>query len=95
MNKILVIIYILDFILIIISIINVVRANKCLSTRNQDLKELIEVKESNQELRFENYEYQDIFKEISKIVSESGQGTIVNRFNKIKEVIQSAKQNNF
>lgn len=95
MQTIMIAIYIIGLILIIISIINVVRVNKHLNTRNQDLKELIEAKESNQELRFENYEYQDIFKEISKIVLENGQGTIVDRFDKIKEVIQSAKQNNF
>ena len=95
MQTIMIAIYVIGLILIIISIINVVRVNKHLNTRNQDLKELIEAKESNQELRFENYEYQDIFKEISKIALENDQGTIVDRFDKIKEVIQSAKQNNF
>lgn len=95
MQAITIVIYIIDLILVIASIINIIRANKHLNTRNQDLKELIEAKESNQELRFENYEYQDVFKEISKIVLENGQGTIVDRFDKIKEVIQSAKQNNF
>ena len=30
-----------------------------------------------------------------KIINEKGQGSIVDRFDKIKEVIKSANQNNF
>lgn len=94
MQTIIIAIYVIELILIIISIINLVRVNKYLDTKNQELKELIESKEANQELRFENYEYEDILNEIYKIIFKNGQGSIVDRFDKIKEVIQSAKRNN-
>ena len=94
MQIIMIVIYVIELILIVISIINLVRASKYLNIRNQNLKELIETKEDNQKLSFKNYEYQDILNKIYKIVFENSQGSIVDRFDKIKEVIQSAKRNN-
>ena len=88
MQLIISIIYIIDTLLIIISIIN-------LDSKNNELEELIEAKEANQELRFENSEYEDTFNAIQKVINEKGQGSIVDRFDKIKEVIKSANQNNF
>ena len=79
----------------IISLINLLRVNKNLDSKNNELEELIEAKEANQELRFENSEYEDTFNVIQKIINEKGQGSIVDRFDKIKEVIKSANQNNF
>lgn len=90
MNKILVIIYILDFILIIISIINLIRANKYLNERNNDLKELIEATEANQELRFDNFKYEELIKEIYKILSENSSEK--EKITKIEEVIKSANK---
>ena len=95
MQLIISIIYIIDTLLIIISIINLLRVNKNLDSKNNELEELIEAKEANQELRFKNSEYEDTFNAIQKIVNEKGQGSIVDRFDKIKEVIKSANQNNF
>ena len=95
MQLIISIIYIIDTLLIIISIINLLRVNKNLDSKNNELEELIEAKEANQELRFENSEYEDTFNAIQKIINEKGQGSIVDRFDKIKEVIQSANKNNF
>jgi hypothetical protein len=95
MQLIISIIYIIDTLLIIISIINLLRVNKNLDSKNNELEELIEAKEANQELRFENSEYEDTFNAIQKIINEKGQGSIVDRFDKIKEVIKSANQNNF
>ena len=95
MQLIIIIIYIIDTLLIIISIINLLRVNENLDSKNNELEELIAAKEANQELRFENSEYEDTFNAIQKIINEKGQGSIVDRFDKIKEVIQSANQNNF
>lgn len=95
MRLIISIIYIIDTLLIIISIINLLKVNKNLDSKNNELEELIEAKEANQELRFENSEYEDTFNAIQKIINEKGQGSIVDRFDKIKEVIKSANQNNF
>lgn len=95
MQLIISIIYIIDTLLIIISIINLLKVNKNLDSKNNELEELIEAKEANQELRFENSEYEDTFNAIQKIINEKGQGSIVDRFDKIKEVIKSANQNNF
>ncbi len=95
MQLIISIIYIIDTLLIIISIINLLRVNENLDSKNNELEELIAAKEANQELRFENSEYEDTFNAIQKIINEKGQGSIVDRFDKIKEVIQSANQNNF
>ena len=95
MQLIISIIYIIDTLLIIISIINLLRVNKNLDSKNNELEELIEAKEANQELRFENSEYEDTFNAIQKVINEKGQGSIVDRFDKIKEVIKSANQNNF
>ena len=95
MQLIISIIYIIDTLLIVISIINLLRVNKNLDSKNNELEELIEAKEANQELRFENSEYEDTFNAIKKIINEKGQGSIVDRFDKIKEVIKSANQNNF
>lgn len=88
-------IYIIELLLIIISIINLVRASRYLSTRNQDLKELIEVREANQELRFDNYEYQNTIKAIYRIIEEDDKEEAIDKISKIKEVIQSANINNF
>ena len=95
MQLIISIIYIIDTLLIIISIINLLKVNKNLDSKNNELEELIKAKEANQELRFENSEYEDTFNAIQKIINEKGQGSIVDRFDKIKEVIKSANQNNF
>ena len=95
MQLIISIIYIIDTLLMIISLINLLRVNENLDSKNNELEELIEAKEANQELRFENSEYEDTFNAIQKIVNEKGQGSIVDRFDKIKEVIKSANQNNF
>lgn len=88
-------IYVVNFILMIISIINLIRANRYFDVENQNLEKLIKAEEANQELRFENYEYEDTFNAIQKIINEKGEGSIVDRFDKIKEVIQSANKNNF
>lgn len=95
MQLIISIIYIIDTLLMIISLINLLRVNENLNSKNNELEELIEAKEANQELRFENSEYEDTFNAIQKIINEKGQGSIVDRFDKIKEVIKSANQNNF
>lgn len=95
MQLIISIIYIIDTLLIIISIINLLRVNENLDSKNNELEELIAAKEANQELRFENSEYENTFNAIQKIINEKGQGSIVDRFDKIKEVIKSANQNNF
>lgn len=95
MQLIISIIYIIDTLLMIISLINLLRVNENLDSKNNELEELIEAKEANQELRFENSEYEDTFNVIQKIINEKGQGSIVDRFDKIKEVIKSANQNNF
>ena len=95
MQLIISIIYIIDTLLMIISLINLLRVNENLDSKNNELEELIEAKEANQELRFENSEYEDSFNTIQKIINEKGQGSIVDRFDKIKEVIQSANKNNF
>lgn len=95
MQLIISIIYIIDTLLMIISLINLLRVNKNLDSKNNELEELVEAKEANQELRFKNSEYEDTFNAIQKIINEKGQGSIVDRFDKIKEVIQSANKNNF
>ncbi len=95
MKIVMIVIYAIELILIFISIINLIRVNRTIDTENKNLEELIKAKEANCELRFENYEYEVIIKTIYKIVSEKGQGSIIDRFFKIKEVIKSANQNNF
>lgn len=95
MQLIISIIYIIDTLLMIISLINLLRVNENLDSKNNELEELVEAKEANQELRFKNSEYEDTFNAIQKIINEKGQGSIVDRFDKIKEVIQSANKNNF
>lgn len=94
MPTVVILIYIINLILIIASLINVIRANQYIDTRNKQLKELIDAREANNELRFENYEYQDTLNAIEKIIFQKGQGSIVDRFDKIKDVIQSANKNN-
>lgn len=93
--KIVAIFYIIDIVLIIATIIDLAKVDKMLKHKNEELKELIDATEANQELRFENIEYQDILNTINKIVFEQNQGTVVDRFDKIKEVIKPFKQNNF
>ena len=90
-----IVIYVIELILIFISIINLIRVNRYIDTENQNLKELIKAQEANLELRFENYEYEEILNNINIAAFEKGQGSIVDRFDKIKEVIQSANKNNF
>ena len=94
MQIVVILIYIINLILIIASLINVIRANQYIDTRNKQLKELIDAREANNELRFENYEYQDTLNAIEKIIFQKGQGSLVDRFDKIKDVIQSANKNN-
>lgn len=95
MKIIMIVIYAIELILIFVSIINLIRANRYFNTENKNLEELIKAEEANFELRFENYEYEDILNKINIAVFEKGQGSIVDRFDKIKEVIQSANKNNF
>lgn len=95
MKIVMIVIYVIELILIFISIINLIRVNRYIDTENQNLKELIKAKEANLELRFENYEYEEILNNINIAAFEKGQGSIVDRFDKIKEVIQSANKNNF
>ena len=90
-----IVIYAIELILIFISIINLIRVNRTIDTENKNLEELIKAKEANMELRFENYEYEEILNNINIAVFEKGQGSIVDRFDKVKEVIQSANKNNF
>lgn len=94
MKIVVILIYIINLILIIASLINVIRANKYIDTRNKQLKELIDAREANNELRFENYEYQDTLNAIEKIIFQKGQGSLADRFDKIKDVIQSSNKNN-
>ena len=89
-----IVIYAIELILIFISIINLIRVNRTIDTENKNLEELIKAKEANMELRFENYEYEEILNNINIAVFEKGQGSIVDRFDKVKEVIQSANKNN-
>lgn len=95
MKIVMIVIYVIELIPIFISIINLIRVNRYIDTENQNLKELIKAKEANLELRFENYEYEEILNNINIAAFEKGQGSIVDRFDKIKEVIQSANKNNF
>ncbi len=95
MKIVMIVIYAIELILIFISIINLIRVNKTIDTENKNLEELIKAKEANCELRFENYEYEKILNNINIAVFEKGQGSIVDRFDKIKEVIQSTNKNNF
>lgn len=93
--KIVAIFYIIDIVLIIATIINLAKVDKMLKHKNEELKELIDATETNQKLRFGNIEYQDTLNTINKIVFEQNQETIVDKFDKIKEVIKPFKQNNF
>ena len=95
MKIVMIVIYAIELILIFISIINIIRVNRTIDTENKNLEELIKAKEANLELRFENYEYEEILNNINIAAFEKGQGSIVDRFDKIKEVIQSANKNNF
>ncbi len=95
MKIVMIVIYVIELIPIFISIINLIRVNRYIDTENQNLKELIKAKEANLELRFENYEYEEILNNINIAAFEKGQGSMVDRFDKIKEVIQSANKNNF
>ena len=95
MTIVMIVIYVIELIPIFISIINLIRVNRYIDTENQNLKELIKAKEANLELRFENYEYEEILNNINIAAFEKGQGSIADRFDKIKEVIQSANKNNF
>lgn len=95
MKIVMIVIYAIELILIFISIINLIRVNRSIDTENKNLEELIKAKEANLELRFENYEYEEILNNINIASFEKGQGSIVDRFDKIKEVIQSANKNNF
>ena len=94
MKIVMIVIYAIELILIFISIINLIRVNRTIDTENKNLEELIKAKEANMELRFENYEYEEILNNINIAVFEKGQGSIVDRFDKVKEVIQSANKNN-
>lgn len=95
MKIVMIVIYAIELILIFISIINLIRVNRTIDTENKNLEELIKAKEANMELRFENYEYEEILNNINIAVFEKRQGSIVDRFDKVKEVIQSANKNNF
>ena len=95
MKLILISIYIIDFILIFFTIRNLIKANNYFDKESESFKNLIEIEEANFKLELQIYEYEKILKEINLITSEKGQGSIVDRFDKIKEVIQPASKNNF
>ena len=94
-ESIMIIIYIIGVMLVLVSIINLIKAYQCLEDANNSLEELIKAKEINLELNLENYEYEGIIKKINVIIFQNGQGSITDRFFKIKEVIKSANKNNF
>lgn len=94
-KSIMIIIYIIGVMLVLVSIINLIKAYQCLEDANNSLEELIKAKETNLELNLENYEYEGIIKKINVIIFQNGQGSITDRFFKIKEVIKSANKNNF
>lgn len=91
-KSIMIIIYIIGVMLVLVSII---KAYQCLEDANNSLEELIKAKETNLELNLENYEYEGIINKINVIIFQNGQGSITDRFFKIKEVIKSANKNNF
>ena len=69
---------------------------------NELIEQLYEEKQQNRELRndldnaeIRATEFARKLKSIENIIFENGQGSIVDRFDKIKEVIQSANKNNF
>lgn len=95
MEKTIIMMCVIDFILVIISIINLIRINTYLDTENQNLEELLKVEEARTKLIIENYKYEKIFDAIKKILFERKQESVEEKYNKIKEVIKSAKQNNF
>ena len=95
MEKTIIMMCVIDFILVIISIINLIRINTYLDTENQNLEELLKVEEARTKLIIENYKYEKIFDAIKKILFERKQESVEEKHNKIKEVIKSANQNNF
>lgn len=95
MLKFLIAFYILQLILLFVSIINLSKVDKILDKNNNNLEEFIDVKEANTQLRYQNLEQEECLNKIDRIINQKGQGTIIERYDKIKEVIQSAKQNNF
>lgn len=95
MPKFLIAFYILQLVLLFISIINLSKVDEVLDKNNNNLKEFIDAKEANTQLRYQNLEQEEYLNKIDRIINKKGQGTIIERYDKIKEVIQSAKQNNF
>lgn len=95
MPKFLIAFYILQMVLLFISIFNLRRADEILDENNSNFKELVDAKEANVQLRFQILEQEECLNKIDRIINQKGQGTIIERYDKIKEVIQSAKQNNF
>lgn len=95
MPKFLIAFYILQMVLLFISIFNLRRADEILDENNSNFKELVDAKEANVQLRFQILEQEECLNKIDRIINQKGQETIIERYDKIKEVIQSAKQNNF
>ena len=95
MPKFLIAFYILQLVLLFISIINLSKVDEVLDKNNNNLKEFIDAKEANTQLRYQNLEQEECLNKIDRIINKKGQGTIIERYDKIKEVIQSTKQNNF
>lgn len=95
MPKFLIAFYILQMVLLFISIFNLRRADEILDENNSNFKELVDAKEANVQLRFQILEQEECLNKIDRIINQKSQETIVERYDKIKEVIQSAKQNNF
>ncbi len=92
MKAIMIVISIIELILIVISIINLARANKYLNIKNQELEEIIDTKESNKELRFENEELNLFKSKVVNIINEKA--TIVYKHDKIKELVDNLQTEN-
>lgn len=95
MKTITILLIIIDFILLVASIMNLIKANKYLNIKTDNLEELIKEKEKNLKATLKICEYKHILNDLSMILYKPGQGTLVDRYDKIKEVIQHTNKNNF
>ena len=68
--------------------VQLARENKELNEENKA------VYEENRDLRYENEEQTELINKIKIVLIEKGQGTIVDRFDKIKELITTNQSNN-
>ena len=95
MKTITILLIIIDFILLVASIMNLIKANKYLNIETNNLEELIKEKEKNLKATLKICEYKYILNEIAMILYKTDQLTSVDRCDKIKEVIQLTNKNNF